>query len=385
MSRIRRTSISAVALGAAIVAIAGCGGAGGAQGATEAPAAPPAKDDAVLIDRTMLASIKVDAVAERPITSVLSIAGKVQFDEDRIVHLIPPIAGQVVGLRVKVGDRVHAGDTICAISSREAAQAVGEYFESRTDLDLAEKQAAITRDLYEHDAASRVALQQSETDLGKAQARFARTAEALRVLGLAAEHDLKRFNGRLPITSPIDGAVVERKVTEGQFVQPDPAPMVTIANLETVWAMGDLFERDLRFVTRGLHAAVTTAAYPGESFHGRVDYISDSIDPATRTAKVRVAVVNPAGRLKPEMFVTVVLDVADTARAIVVPASAVFAEQGRTFVYVDRGGGRFARRAITIAQDQGADRRVLSGLQAGERVVVDGVLLVRQEEQQRAG
>jgi membrane fusion protein, heavy metal efflux system len=361
---------------------AGCSREGSVQSAGDPRGATEKKGDAVVLDRAMLASIKVDAVAERPLTSVLSIAGKVQFDEDRIVRLIPPIAGQVVGLRVKVGDRVRAGDTICAISSREAAAAVGEYFEARTDLDLAEKQAAITRDLFAHEAASRVALQQSENDLGKAQLRFARTGEALRVLGLAAEEDLKRFNGRLPITSPIDGSVVERRVTEGQFVQVDPTPMVTIASLDTVWVMGDLFERDLRFATRGLSASIATAAYPGDTFRGRVDYISEAIDPSTRTAKVRVAVANANGRLKPEMFVTIALDVAGDARGIVVPESAVFAEQGRMFVYIDAGGGRFSKRPIEIAQDHGTERRVLSGLAPGERVVVEGVLLLRQEEQQ---
>ena len=377
-----RFAATAVALVVAFGAAA-CSHDGKAQGVGDPPAASAPEDDGLVVDRAMLASIKIDTVVERPLTNLLSIAGKVQFDEDRIVRLIPPIAGQVVGLRVKVGDRVKAGDTICAISSREASAAVSEYFEARTDLDLAEKQAAITRDLYEHEAASRVALQQAENDLGKAQLRFARTGEALKVLGLGADVDVKRFNGRLPITSPIEGSVVERKVTEGQFVQTDPTPMVTIASLATVWVMGDLFERDLRFATRGMSATIATAAYPGETFHGRVDYISEAIDPATRTAKVRVAVANPSARLKPEMFVTIALDVTDDAHGIVVPASAIFTEQARTFVYVDAGGGRFTRRAIDITQDAGSTRRVLSGLAVGERVVTDGVLLLRQEEQQR--
>ncbi len=369
-------------LTAATAADIGCGRDGTAEGAAQAEAPVAKKVEGVVIDPAMLASITIAVVTEQPVTRVMSVAGRVQFDEDRIVRIIPPISGHVVNLRVKVGDRVRAGDTICSINSREAINAVSEYIESRTDLDLAEKQAALTRDLYEHDAASRLALRQSENDLGKAQARFVRTGEALKVLGLSAEIDVTRFNGRLPIISPIDGAVVERKVTEGQFVQPDPTPMVTVASLDTVWVMGDVFERDLRFVSRGQSAVVTAAAYPGESFRGRVDYITDSIDPATRTAKVRVVVANPSGRLKPEMFVAISLDVADDARAIVLPASAVFSEQGRTFVYTDAGAGRFVRRAIEVADDNGGRRRVVGGLKVGERVVIDGVLLVRQEEQQ---
>src|SRR5204862_5802693 len=121
-----------------------------------------------------------------------------------------------------------------------------------------------------------------------------------------------RFNGRIPISTPFDGDLIERRVTEGQFVQSDSTPIATVANLDTVWVMGDLFERDLRHVARGQTAAITSAAYPDEHFRGHVDYISDAIDPATRTAKVRVSVPNPGGRLKPEMFVSIAVQGAAT-------------------------------------------------------------------------
>jgi len=383
--RVLRATSFSIAIVVLIASELGCSPAGRAQSASDPP--PPASapmDGSLVVDAAMLASITVAPIAEREMTSALSLAGKVQFDEDRVARVLAPLAGQIVGLRVKVGDRVQAGETLCGISSREAAAAVGEYLESRADLDLAEKQTAVTRDLFEHEAASRIALQQAENELGKAQARVARTSEGLRVLGLVAEKDLKRFNGRMPITSPIAGVIVERKVTEGQFVQTDPTPIVTVASLDTVWVLGDLFERDLRLVARGQPAAITTAAYPGETFRGRVDYISDLIDPSTRTAKVRVTVANPGSRLKPELFTSISLHVADHARAVTVPAAAVFAEDGRSYVYVEVAPARFARRAVEVAQDEGIDRRVLGGLQAGDRVVVGGVLLLRQEEQQRA-
>src|SRR5206468_2336680 len=150
------------------------------------------------------------------------------------------------------------------------------------------------QDLFEHEAASKIALQQAQNDLAKARARAARTEEALRVLGLAGQDDLARVDGRLPIVSPIAGAVFERKVTEGQFVQSDSTPILTVANLDAVWVVGDLFERDLRLVGAGQAATITTSAYPGDRFQGRVNYISPAIDPSTRTAKVRVSVANRA-------------------------------------------------------------------------------------------
>jgi membrane fusion protein, heavy metal efflux system len=339
----------------------------------------------ISVDPAMLSSITVETLAERDSARTLAIAGKVQFDEDRLARVLTPLAGQVVDLRVKVGDAAHKGERLCSISSRDAAAAIGEQIESRRDLELAQKNAAMTEDLFEHEAASRIALQQAQNDLAKARARVDRTEEALQVLGLPGREDLSGSAGwgRVPIPSPITGVVIERKVTEGQFVQSDSTPILTVANLDAVWVMGDVFERDLRFVTTGQPAAVTATAYPGERFQGRVNYISDSIDPATRTAKVRVSVANPGARLKPEMFAEVELHVAERQHALTVPIGAVFTEDGRSYVFVEAGHARFERRAVEIESGDGPDRRVSSGLHSGDRVVVGGALLLRQEEAQR--
>jgi cobalt-zinc-cadmium efflux system membrane fusion protein len=382
-----RRLVTAIALACAASAPAACRDASmDARAAADvAAAAPRPADGAVVVDDRMMASIKVDAIAERDLTNELVVAGKVQFDEDRVSRVLVPVPGQVVDLRVKVGDPVKKGQTLCAISSREAAAAVGEHIEARRDLELAEKNAAMTEDLYNHEAASRIALQQAQNDLAKARARVARTEEALRVLGLAPKMDLPSFNGRVPIVAPISGVVIDRKVTEGQFVQTDATPIITLADLSNVWVVGDVFERDLRLVGRGQAATIATAAYPGEKFRGVVDYISEAIDPVTRSAKVRVTSANVGGRLKPEMFATIALDVATHERAVSIPSRAVLTENGRTFVYVQVAPRRFVRRGVEVDQGAGDERRILAGLRPGERVVTDGAILLRQEEEQRAG
>ncbi|MBZ5556659.1 MAG: efflux RND transporter periplasmic adaptor subunit [Acidobacteriia bacterium] len=375
-------------LGAALVwtalAAAACGGRGDTGASAESPATDArAKDDAIAVDDKMRASLTIAPVAERDVASSLSIAGKVQFDEDRLSRVLVPLAGQIVDLRVKVGDIVRKGQPLCAVNSREASAAVGEHIESHKDLELAEKTAAMTEDLFQHDAASKIALQQAQSDLAKAQSKLARTEQALHALGIEDDHQLASFTGRVPIPAPIGGSIIERKVTEGQFVQSDSTPIITVADLSTVWVMGDLFERDLHLVSVGQPATITTAAYPGEQFQGRVNYISEAIDPATRTAKVRISVPNPGGRLKPEMFAAVALGVAANERAVMLPSRAIFTEDGKTFAFVEAGAGRFARRPIEVAPGEGAERRILSGLRAGDRVVVDGAILLRQEENKR--
>lgn len=356
----------------------------GEKAATDAPAAS-GQAGSLVVDEATAKAITVDAVQERTQSRTLTVAGKVQFDDARVARVLAPVSGQALDVRAKVGDRVRKGDALFTINSREAGAALGELIEGHKDLDLAEKTATMTEDLFNHQAASRIALQQAQNDLAKAGARVARSEEALRVLGLSSEDDLSRFNGRLPIVSPLSGTVIERHVTEGQFVQPDSTPLVVAADLGVVWVLGDIFERDLHLVAVGDKASITAAAYPGERFQGRVEYVSDVIDPATRTAKVRVSVPNTGGRLKPEMFATISLGVAESERVVVVPTRATFVDAGRTWVYVCTAPGRFERRAVDVADAESGDQRVLGGLKPGDRVVVDGALLLRREEDKRIG
>jgi len=240
-----------------------------AEAAAEAPPAGPS--GTLVVDEATAKAITVDGVQERTEDRTLSVAGKVQFDDARVARVLAPVSGQAVDVRVKVGDRIRKGDALFAINSREAAAALGELIESHKDLDLAEKTATMTEDLFDHQAASRIALQQAQNDLAKTRARVARGEEALRVLGLASQDDLSRFNGRLPVVSPLSGTIIERRVTEGQFVQPDSTPLVVAADLGVVWVLGDVFERDLHLVAVGDKAVIAAAAYPGERFQGRVE------------------------------------------------------------------------------------------------------------------
>ena len=376
--------LAAFALGS--VALSGCGGR--TDAATDVPRDSASglnrrdsEPTAVVVDSAMLGAIKIDVIREHAVPRTLVVAGKVQFDEDRLARVLAPLPGQVVDLRAKGGDGVRKGQALCAINSREVTAAVGDHVESHRDLELAEKTAAMTQDLYDHQAASRIALQQAQNDLAKARSRVARTEEALAVLGLRGENELARFDGRVPILSPLTGTIIERKVTDGQFVQTDSTPIITVADLSSVWVMGDIFERDLHLVTIGQVATVATTAYPGEQFRGRVDYISEVIDPATRTAKVRVAVDNPRIALRLGMYMDVLFASTAGGAVPVVPKQAIQAIGPTTIVFVPVEGepGRFLQRAVKIGEEAAGGVRVLDGLKPGEAVVTDGSFLLRAE------
>ncbi len=336
----------------------------------------------VTLDESMLKNITVEELREKALPQVLITTGKVQFNEEQMARILAPVSGQVQDLHVKIGDTLRAGSVLFWIHSREVAAALDEYYESQKDRDLAEKTYAMTQDLFVHQAASRIALQQAESELAKVKARVVRTGETLRALGVEIHEGQPSTatSARVPVRTPLSGAVIERAVTEGQFVQPDNTSLVTIADLSTVWVAADIFERDLHLVQVGQKAEVTTTAYPDQRFVAQVARVSDVVDAATRTVKVRFLVTNPDGRLKAEMFASVSLIVDEAKPALIITRQAVFTEGGQMFAYVKTGARDFVRRAVETAPS-GNELKVLSGLRAGEAVVSDGALMLRLQEE----
>ena len=338
-------------------------------------------DGVVKLESGMMANIKIEELNEKVVPLIFTATGKVNFNEDQMARILAPVAGQVINLGAKVGDSVAKGQTLFSINSRDAAAAISEHLENHKDLELAEKTYALTKDLYEHQAASLVSLQQAESDLAKAKARAARSEKVLQVLGLNPNET--GTESRVAVRTPLNGKVVERSVTEGQFVQPDNNPLMVIADLANLWILADIYENDLHRIRLGQKAEVTTAAYPDERFMATISRISDVVDPTTRTVKVRFLVSNPAARLKPEMFASVTIFLNEQATALTVPASAVFAEGGKNYVYVQTGITEFTRRLVEVSPDPSGRMRVTSGLKAGEKVVSERALLVHQEGAQK--
>lgn len=377
------------ALIAAMFAMAGCQKGGGVEASTAGPDAnksvrAPIPND-VELDPAMLANIKVEAVHAESGRGRLTGTGKVQFNEDRTVRILAPLPGQVVDFRARVGDPIEKDQLLFSIKSREVASLVTDYLQSQRDLDLAQKTYNMNKDLFEHQAASRISFQQAENDLAKAHTQVARSEEALQVLGIDPKEAVKDGGLRslVPVRSPMDGTLIERNLTPGQYVQADSTALLTIADLSTVWVLVDVFERDIHLVHVGQKVQVVAAAYPNRRFPASVERISDKVDPDSRTLKVRLLVSNSEGLLKPEMFITSSLELSGGGAAISVPAGAVFTEDGKSYVFAAINDRRFERRLIVAAPDADGRLRVTSGLRVGEKIVTDGAMLLDYRRKQR--
>ncbi len=212
---------------------------------------------------------------------------------------------------------------------------------------------------------------QAQAAVEQSQAAVEQARRRLQILGVGTG----TFGQRVTINAPISGKVLDMSVVNGEFRNDLSAPLMTIADLSSVWVTSDVPETAIRLVKNGEPVRIDLAAYPGETFRGRVTLIGDIVDPQTRTVKVRAELSNADGKLKPEMFGTIQLAEQSEQRPTV-PASAVIASDGKTLVWREASRGVFEKVTITTGAQVGDRVAVLEGLKPTDRVVVDGVMLL---------
>jgi len=329
--------------------------------------------------------IVVEEVQLKPLAGDLSLPGKVQYSEDRYAKVSSPLVGRVVEVRAKLGDKVAAGQVLLSLESADLGAAYSDFVKAESDFQLSKRNYELAKDLYETKAMSKKDLVQAENDFLKAQAEFRRTRERLLALRVPAEElDKPRterlITSRFDLKSPLAGTVVERNVTVGQMVGADPTQVLyTIADLNELQVVAEVYERDLSRVSKGVAVTVTVEAYPDETFSGTIVYVGDVVDPTTRTIKVRCNVTNRDLKLKPEMFARVRLRVGSSRPVLALPKEAVIEVGGQAYVFVQAADGRYVRRPVVTGTMSGDTIQIREGLQSGERVVVKGALLLKGE------
>jgi len=358
--------------------------------ADSARAEEPARDQGEIVlppDSPKLKRIRTLLVtaAQYPAEELIA-PGKVEANPNRISRVLVPVPGRVRHVAAGLGDAVSEGQVLLTMESAEAGaafavqtQAQAHLRQSRAALSKAEKDLARVRDLYEHRASALKEVTGAENDLTQAQASVDEAAAELQSaryriegLGLKPESPTRE----VAVRAPISGKVLEISVAPGEYRNDTNAPLMTIVDLSTVWITSEVPENALRLITTGERIQIELAAYPDEVFEGRVRRIADTLDPQTRTVKVQAELDNRAGRLRPEMFGRI-RHSHGTRSVVAVPETAVLEGSGSRTVLVERGPGRFASVPVKTGEVRKGVVPVLEGLKAGDRVVVDGAILLR--------
>lgn len=386
----RRIATAAMVVLALSAGGASCGKPESAEAmeASQPKAAPGGNASQMVIppDSPQLAHVRVEQVQSALVPrGGVSAPGKVEANANRLSHVVLPVTGRVTSVMVKIGDFVRQGQPLLTVESADIEAAVANFQQAQAGVTqaksaLAKAQMDLDRvkDLYEHGAvpqkevynAQSVAVQ-AQAAVEQAQAATEQARRRLQILGVGEG----AFGQRVTVHAPLSGKVLEMSVVNGEFRNDLSAPVLTIADLSSVWVTSDVPETAIRLVHYGEPVTINLSAYPGETFRGRVTLIGDTVDPQTHTVKVRAELPNPDGRLKPEMFGAIQLSEQAGARPTV-PAAAIISSEGQSFVWREVGKGVFRKVAVTTGAQLGDRVAVLSGLQHDDRVVVDGVMLL---------
>src|SRR5882724_4301347 len=289
----------------------------------EAPR-PPAGE--VWLSRQQLEAqqMRMEVIAEQEVTTTLDTPARIAFDDLRVAHVFAPVSGRIVSIAATPGQQVRKGDPLVEIESADVGAALSDLGKAEADFTAADRELKRLRELVEAHAAAQRELDQAQSVYDRASAELAR---ARRRAGLFRGRGSGGVTQRFFVRSPIDGEVIARTASPGTDVQGQlsggNAPeLFTIGSIDPVWVYADVYEADLARVKLGAPVQVKVIAYPDTSFAGRIEWISSTLDPVTRTARLRCTLRNAGRELLPEMYATV--SVATPPRkALVVPRSAV--------------------------------------------------------------
>jgi cobalt-zinc-cadmium efflux system membrane fusion protein len=329
------------------------------------------------------ANLVVEPLALQPVGGLVVTSGSVTFDDLKVAHVMSPVTGRVIHIEAQPGQRVKKGDTLAIIESPDVGSAFSDLEKAQADSISAEKDFRRQKELFDVHAGSQRDLEGAQSSFAKAKSELLRArkkAQLLRAGGASSGSQ------SYTLRAPISGEVIARNVNpgaevQGQYTGGTVLELFTIGELDTVWVMADLFEMDLGRIKQGTECLVKVVAYQGRIFQGIADWVSDALDPATRTAKVRCKLDNADRALKPEMYATAALAV-DRQRALALPRNAILHLGDQTMAFVDLGKSsdgrlRFERRPVSVNEELGGDYLpVVRGISAGEQVVISGAILL---------
>ncbi|MBS1569357.1 MAG: efflux RND transporter periplasmic adaptor subunit [Bacteroidetes bacterium] len=333
--------------------LAGCG-----------PKEPPNADaNAFVLSDTMLKRIRLDTVKVRKVEGVIDLNGRISADENRMASVFAIMSGQVVSVNAELGDHVNKGQELAEIRSSEVADLERELIDARGEKDVAQKNLATKEDLFKSQLLSEPELVEARYQLEKANAQLKRMNE---IFSIYTFDSASRYVLRAPMSGYIIAKSIARDVTLPADQQ---APVFTIAELDEVWVLADVYESDIPRVKEGMDAEVTTLSYPGKVLHGKVDRIFNMLDPDTRTMRIRITLSNPGVLLKPEMVARVRLSFQENDSLPSIPAGAVITDGGKQYVMVFKDRYNITTREITPERTTGNTTWITDGLKPGEVII----------------
>lgn len=319
-----------------------------------------------------LTYLKITAVEKAPVPAIEALQGYITYNEDLTARITSPVAGRVIQITAKVGDKVKPNQPLASIDSPDFGQANADVMKAQSDLKLKQQSFERTKTLYEGEVIAKKEFEASEADLKQAEAEYQRALGRIKNYGLSKQNNFI-------LSSKVAGVVTERQINPGSEVKPDnTAPLFIVSDPKKLWVNIEVPEKDLNKISLGQHLNIEASAYPHEAFKAKVVLIAKVLDPDTRRVVVRCDIDNADEKLKPQMYIYATpLDGEESFPFVT--NDAIITEGVKNFIFVERSPGVIEKRSIKIVHQGHVNSYISEGIQEGERVVTTGALLLNSE------
>ena len=340
----------------------------------------------VTVTPELFKRLTIAAVGEGEMSELVRIPARVEVDEQRVARIGAAVTGRLIEIHAELGQRVHRGDVLATLHSAELSSSQLAYLKAVSQEGLQLRAVTRAKLLFESDVISEAELQKRESELLEAQAERQTSRDQLMVLGMTASDINKLAQTRMvhsisSVIATLDGSVIERKVTQGQVVQPADA-LFTIADLSHVWLVAEIPEQQAGLVrTRGV-AEAEISALADHDIKGKLIFVSETVKPDTRTVTVRMDVGNHDRQIKPGMLASMLIRGAARMR-VMVPVVAVVHDENRDYVFVQLDAQRFQLRRVKLGEESAGFAPLLEGVSKGEKIVTEGAFHLNNERRRK--
>jgi cobalt-zinc-cadmium efflux system membrane fusion protein len=371
------------ALGAALFVLAATAGCGD-QPVEKAGA--PRDPMAIAVGPELATRLQTGQPFQVEVREVLRVPGRIETDETRLARIGAPVPGRITDLQAREGDTVRRGQVLAVLHSTELSTAQLAYLKALAQRSLAARAASRAQQLLEADVIGAAELQRRQAELAQAEAEVNAAGDQLKVLGMSAAALEKLAQSRTihsvtQIVATIDGTIIDRKVTEGQVVQPADGVFL-VADLTNLWLVADVPEQNAGGLRLGDAVRAEVAALPGRPITGTLAYIAPTVSPETRTVRVRMDLPNPEREFRPNMLASLLIKGAPHLR-LTIPAEAVVREGNRDYVFVRTGENAYRLQPVQLGGEHEGRRVVVSGLREADVIVTSGAFHLNNERKRR--
>ena len=319
--------------------------------------------------------IELVTAGYRPVRTELSAVGKVLAPRPRMAMVSYAFPARIAEIHVNIGDWVKPGQVLFTIQSEEVGTAKTSYYMAVAEREMAESNLEREKRLFERGVGAQKNLLVAQSDLKVANTTLEAAEKKLHVLGFSEEEvasiaETHQISPMIQLFAPIAGKVTEQNALLGEMID-QSTELMTIMDPTMLWVDAEIYERDIAKIKVGQQVRVSVPAYPGETFTGKLSYISDKLDDETRTIKVRTEVENRDLRLKPGMFANIDILLSNQSKALVIPVEAVLDDHDEQIVFV-AVDGEYLPRVVEVGARQLGFYEIKNGIEEGDRVVTTG-------------